>query len=240
MGGWTTALKLGERAAHFAAHNPKTVLGGIGTTVVGWKYFANDQSLIEQAADVGLGEDAAKQLKDGGVVGGLKQAAFGNGGSDKSIGENVVDGVAGDGTYQQIGQTAGQVVDKAGNALQSVGSGVQQAFSGGDQQAGAVGQAMPFGGLGQLVSSFWSGGSGLSLAALIPAAFLMFGNFGWMGKIASLLLGSLAWRNMHQPQLMLPQQQMSVQQQYHPQLVQAEPDVEEEETNNHTIRRGRG
>lgn len=244
MGGWTTALNLGGKSVRFIAHNPKTTLGGLGTSVVAWKYFVNDQSLIEQATDVALGDDAAKGLKDGGVAGGLKSAVFGADGADKSIGENVVDGVVGDGAYHQIGQTAGNVIDSAGNVIHSAGQGVQQVFNGNNQttQMQAGGLQMPFGGIGQLASSFWNGGSGLSLAALIPAAFLMFGNFGWMGKIASLFLGTLAMRSMCQPtQLTLPQQQIPYQQQYQPQLVQVQPQYqpEEEETNNHTVRRGR-
>ena len=64
------------------------------------------------------------------------------------------------------------------------------------QQGGGLFSALnPFNSIGQLANSFWNGGSGMSLAALIPAAFLMFGNFGWMGKIASLFLGSLAMKN---------------------------------------------
>ena len=248
MGGWTSALNLGGRAVRFAAHNPKTTFGGVGTTVVGWKYFMNDQSLLEQATEVALGDEASQGLKDGGVVGGVKSAVFGTDGANKSIGENVVDGVVGEGAYHQIGQTAGNVIDSAGNVFHSAGQGVQQVFNGsGQMQPGSMmqggGLQLPFGGIGQLVDSFWSGGSGLSLAALIPAAFLMFGNFGWMGKIASLFLGSLAMRNMRQPQMLIaPQQQIQYQQQYQPQLAQAatplQPD-DEEESNEHVIRRGR-
>jgi hypothetical protein len=76
----------------------------------------------------------------------------------------------------------------------------------------------------------------------------MFGNFGWMGKIASLFLGSLAIKNMRMQQTIIPQQQIPysqgyqvqpveqpVLQHYQPQLAQ-----NESEENEYTIRRGRG
>ena len=251
MGGWKAVLNLGGKAVNFGGrtlkyglHNPKTALGGLGTGVVAWKYFFNDQSLIEQATDVALGDDAAKGLKDGGVVGGLKSAVFGTDGAQRSIGENIVDGVVGDGTFHQIGQTAGNMIDSAGNVIHSAGQGVQQMFNGNNQitQMQGGGMQMPFNGIGQLVNSFWNGGSSLSLAALIPAAFLMFGNFGWMGKIASLFLGALAMRSMQQPApLLLPQQSAYSQAVYQPQLAQdlTQPEMEEEE-NEYTIHRRRG
>lgn len=257
MGGWNSALRVGGRLVRFAGHNPKTTLGLTGGTVVGWNYFVNDQSLLEQATDIALGEDASKGLKDGGVAGGLKGAVFGADGADKSIGENVVDGVVGDGTYRQIGETAGNVMDAAENTLHHAGQSLQNAYHNAGQmvqnyqqqaampqQDGGLFSALtPFSGISNLVGSFFGGGSALSLAALIPAAFLMFGNFGWMGKIASLFLGSLAMKNMrsHQQVMYVPQQQMPYQQvqqpNYQPQLAQAQ---EEEETNSHTVHRGRG
>ena len=257
MGGWTTALRLGGRTVRFAAHNPKTALGFAGGSMLGWNYFVNDESLLEQATDVALGEDASKGLREGGVAGGLKGAVFGADGADKSIGENVVDGVVGEGTYHQIGETAGNVVDAAGNVIHSAGQGMQQAYNNAGQmvqnyqqqavmpqQDGGLFSALnPFSSISNLVGSFFGGGSALSLAALIPAAFLMFGNFGWMGKIASLFLGSLAMKNMRLQQQMMyvPQQQLpyqQVQQQnYQPQLAQAQEEVE---TNSHTVHRGRG
>ena len=77
MGGWSTALHWGGKAIGFAAHNPKTMLGTSLTGIAGWKYFVNDQSLLEQATEVALGDDASKGLKEKGAVGGLKGLAFG-------------------------------------------------------------------------------------------------------------------------------------------------------------------
>jgi hypothetical protein len=173
-----------------------------------------------------------------------------------------VDGVVGEGTYDHITHAAGNAVDTVENGIHAAGQGLQNAYQGAGQmvqgyqqqaimpqQGGGLFSALnPFNSIGQLANSFWNGGSGMSLAALIPAAFLMFGNFGWMGKIASLFLGSLAMKNMRMQQAMIPQQQIPysqgyqvqpveqpVQQHYQPQLAQ-----NESEENEYTIRRGRG
>ena len=228
-------MNVGGKVARFAGHSPKKFLGLTAGSVVGWKYFVNDESLLEQATEVALGDDASKGLKEKGVTGGLKGLAFGAEGADKSIGENVVDGMVGEGAYNHISHAAGNAVDT-----------VENGFQGG----GLFSSLNPFDSVGQVASSFWSGGSGMSLAALIPAAFLMFGNFGWMGKIASLFLGSLAMKNMRMQQTVLPQQQIPYRQGYHPQTAELpiapvqhyQPQLamnESEESNEHTIRRGR-
>ena len=217
MGGWSTALNMGGRVVRFAGHNPKTFLGLSAGSVAGWKYFVNDESLLEQATEVALGDDASKGLKENGVTGGLKGLAFGADGADKSIGENVVDGVVGEGTYDHITHAAGNAVDSVENGIHAAGQGLQNAYQGAGQMVqGYQQQAI----MGQLANSFWNGGSGMSLAALIPAAFLMFGNFGWMGKIASLFLGSLAMKNMRMQQAMIPQQQIPYSQGYQVQPVE--------------------
>ncbi len=264
MGGWSTALNVGGKVARFAGHSPKKFLGLTAGSVVGWKYFVNDESLLEQATEVALGDDASKGLKEKGVTGGLKGLAFGADGADKSLGENVVDGVAGEGTYDHISHAAGKTVDAVGSGIHAAGQGLQEACQGAGQmvqgyqqqavmpqQGGGLFSALnPFDSIGQVANSFWNGGSGMSLAALIPAAFLMFGNFGWMGKIASLFLGSLAMKNMRTQQAAMQQQipyrqgyqmqpaEQSLHSSEHNESRMAENNLEEEE-NEHTVRRGR-
>lgn len=58
-----------------------------------------------------------------------------------------------------------------------------------------IGQATG-GGLGNMIGGFFSNlgrgnVSGLSIAGLIAAAFLVFGRTGWLGKIAGLFLGMM-------------------------------------------------
>lgn len=247
---WGTVLK---GAGGLLAHDPAMLGKGLkyvakGAVVVplgayaGWKVFGKGEGLDDVVVGVAAGDEAKKNYMEKGAIGVLKQKAMGSEATEKSLGENVVDEVAGKGSYQQIGDTASNVVEKTGEVLQNVGEGVQRAYNGaGEMIAGMTGgngmsgvpysdmnngqlyqayqqQALlqqnqtggllsmlnPFNSLGSLVGSITQGGSGLSLAALIPAAFLMFGNFGWMGKIASLFLGSLAMKNMRQPQVTMP------------------------------------
>lgn len=281
MGGWGTAVKSGIK---FAVHNPKTALGMPLGTVVAWKYFVNDESLLEQATEVAVSDEASKALKEKGVAGGVKTVFFGEEGAGKSVGENVVDNVVGKGTYNKIGEKAGNVADAAGEGIQDVYNGARDMVSGlvhgrdgqgqgkaqyqpptdmtdyqqqaltGQQGNGLFSSLGLFSGVGNAASSILGGGTGLSLAALIPAALLMFGNFGWIGKLASLFLGSLAFKNMRQQQVLMPEQPaLPVSRQQlalsgtRQQLVlsqqarqsQIDMEAQEEESNNHVIRRGR-
>lgn len=59
-----------------------------------------------------------------------------------------------------------------------------------------MGQAFnPMESFAGLLQSLMSGGRTTSAAAMIPAAMLMFGNYGWMAKIASVMLASFAYKN---------------------------------------------
>lgn len=49
-----------------------------------------------------------------------------------------------------------------------------------------------------LLSYVTGGGTGTSVAAMIPAAMLLFGNYGFMAKIASVMLGTFAYKNAKQ------------------------------------------
>lgn len=294
MGGWGAALK---GAGALFGSNPEMAVKGIkfiGKAAIvvpmagyaGWKVFGKGEGLDEVAVGVALGEQAKENYKEGGAVDALKGKVAGQDAVEQSVGQVVVDGVAGDGTYQKAGNTVGNVVDGAGNVINAVGQGVQNAYTGAgeivssmmqgqggqqvpmtDQQiyqayqqqaltqqpsqdGGLLNMLNPFNAISNVLGGLTSGGTGMSLAALIPAAFLMFGNFGWMGKIASLFLGSLAMKNMRQQQVLMPQQQISVQQGYQPQMVSvpsqqvsqspylALAGVREEENN--VVHRGRG
>ena len=291
MGGWGAALK---GAGALLGSNPKMAVQGIklvGKAAVvvplsvyaGWKVFGKGEGLDEVAVGVALGEQAKENYKAGGAVDAMKGKVAGQDAVDQSVGQVVVDGVAGEGTYQKAGTTVGNVVDGAGNVITAVGQGVQNAYhgageivtnlmqgQGGQQQpmtdqqiyqayqqqalaqqqpqgGGLLNMLNPFQSISNLLGSVTKGGTGMSLAALIPAAFLMFGNFGWMGKIASLFLGSLAMKNMRQQQVLAPssviqqgqQQQFvvaPVQEQYNQQIALAN----QQDNESNVVHRGRG
>ena len=86
------------------------------------------------------------------------------------------------------------------------------------QQGGVTSLAdfTPFTSFKSMLNTVTGGNTNMmSVAAMIPAAMLMFGNFGWMGKIASLMLGSMAVKNMNHPSV-----QQSQPLQMHPQMMQ--------------------
>ena len=113
------------------------------------------------------------------------------------LGRTVVDNTMGDGEYDKT------VNDVKGWFSGSGGSDGEVA----EQSAGGVGQGKSLlgglmsgitGGLKNMMSGLFGGvtnmfsNKSLPLVMLLPALWLMFGRFGWMGKIGGLLLGAFA------------------------------------------------
>lgn len=90
---------------------------------------------------------------------------------------------------------ARELKEKAGETVSAIGS----AVSGSGSQLNGVSnfmQATSGGGLTDMLGGFFSNlgrgnVSGLSIAGPVAAAFLVFGQRGWLGKIAGLFLGML-------------------------------------------------
>ena len=83
---------------------------------------------------------------------------------------------------------AGEAVDAVSGAAESIGSSLNGVSN-------FMGQATG-GGLGDMLGGFFrnlgrGNVSGLSIAGLVAAAFLVFGRTGWLGKIAGLFLGMM-------------------------------------------------
>ena len=115
--------------------------------------------------------------------------------TDKSVARIVSDAVIGKSATDTIAGTTEEIKElgsKAGEAVDSVVSGV------GSQIAGVSSfmQGASNGGFLNMFGNFFrnlgqGNVSGLSIAGLIAAAFLVFGRFGWLGKIAGALLGMM-------------------------------------------------
>lgn len=271
---WGPGLVKGTASAtkslgNFAAKHPKFSFGaaGIGVGMVtgqgalrtwaGW--------LLPGTSDDTLAEKVNKAING-------SQAEGGN-----IIGDTI-DSVAGDGTSKSIADTVKNTKDTVVNGVDAARGFVadhmpgmpsmnqyadQQMAMQGQYPAQVVGQGgypaqqhqmtladfSPFTGFKNLLNTVTGGNTNMmSVAAMIPAAMLMFGNFGWMGKIASLMLGSLALKNMNHP---APQQNMQMQyqpqmvqeqyqQNYLQQLAQADDGAGRRENDDHVIMRGRG
>lgn len=118
--------------------------------------------------------------------------------TDKSVARIVGDAVIGESATDTIAQTADDVrelKDKAGEAVDAVNnaaSSVDNKFSG----ISDFFRNMFGGGGGDMIGNFFGNigrgnVSGLSIVGLVAAAFMIFGRFGWMSKIAGALLGMM-------------------------------------------------
>ena len=181
MSGWAKILGYGKklvnnsvtRSLGGAVVHPQRTLAGFGhatkTAVVGggmgylaWENIVNDKPVVRTVADVLVGE------------------------------ENVDKGV------EMAGQAAEKVEDavgQAGEALQDVKEGVSTL----NQTWGGIGTFLGnlTGGngldmFGNFFSNLGKGNvSGLGILGLVASALLVFGRFGWLGKIGGLLLGMM-------------------------------------------------
>ena len=118
--------------------------------------------------------------------------------TDKSVVRIVSDAVVGESVTDTIAGTADSVRELTGKAGEAVSS-VNGAVTGIDNKLNGVSnflrQASGGGSLdmfGNFFRNLGSGNvSGLSIAGLVAAAFLIFGRFGWLGKIAGAFLGMM-------------------------------------------------
>ena len=118
--------------------------------------------------------------------------------TDKSVARIVSEAVVGKSVTNALAGTTEDVKelkDKAGETVSAIG----EAVGGADSKLNGVSNFLretSGGGLLDMLGGFLQnlgGGnvSGLNIAGLIAAAFLVFGRFGWLGKIAGLFLGMM-------------------------------------------------
>ena len=110
--------------------------------------------------------------------------------TDKSVVRIVSDAVVGESVTNALAGTPDgvrELKEKTGTAVDTV----SHAVAGIDSKLDGVSNFLretSNGGLFDMLGGFLSG---LSIAGLIAAAFLVFGRFGWLGKIAGALLGMM-------------------------------------------------
>ena len=118
--------------------------------------------------------------------------------TDKSVARIVGDAVIGENATDTVAQTADGVRELTGKAGEAV-TAVNNAASNVDSQFSGIGNFFKnmFGGgggdmIGNLFGNIGKGNvSGMSIVGLVAAAFMVFGRFGWMSKIAGALLGAM-------------------------------------------------
>ena len=118
--------------------------------------------------------------------------------TDKSVARIVGDAVIGENATDTVAQTADEVRELTGKAGEAV-TAVNNAASNVDSQFSGIGnffKNMFGGGGGDMIGNFFGNigrgnVSGMSIVGLVAAAFMIFGRFGWMSKIAGALLGAM-------------------------------------------------
>ena len=181
MGKWATILGYGKKLVNNSATrslggaivHPQRTLAGFGhatkTAVVGggmgylaWENIVNDKPVVRTVADVLVGEENVDK--------GMEMA-----------------GQAAEKVEEAIGQT--------GEALQDVKEGVatmNQTWGGIGTFLGNLTGGNGLDMFGNFFSNLGKGNvSGLGILGLVASALLVFGRFGWLGKIGGLLLGMM-------------------------------------------------
>ena len=181
MSKWATLLKYGKKTANSSA---ATTMG--------------NAIIHPQRTLVGLG----KATKTAVVGGGMGYLAWENIVNDKPIVRTAADVLVGEETVDKGLEVAGKASDKVENMVEKVGEGVENISS---SVSGASGAWSGIGGflknmlggngldmLGNFFGNIGKGNvSGLSMLGLVASSLLIFGRFGWLGKIAGALMGMM-------------------------------------------------
>lgn len=183
MGFWNTVLRYGGQAAKGVGHATAATSKSMG------KAMLNPSQTLRGAGQ------AVKTATIGGAVGyvGWEKLT-----TDKSVVRIVSDAVVGESVTNTLAGTADNVremKDKAGKAIDNMSG----AVTGLDNKLSGVSNFLHSasnGGITDMLGGFFrnlgnGNVSGLSIAGLIAAAFLIFGRFGWLGKIAGAFLGMM-------------------------------------------------
>ena len=208
--GWSTFLKT----------TGKYVLKGGRATVES----AGSAVIHPQRTIKGLGTAA----KTAAVGGGMAYVGWEKLTTDKSVTRIVGDAVVGEGTMESVSNKVDTAIEGVNDLKEKVGetvSTMNEAMT--DVNSKWSGMSNFLRGIfsgngGKMIGNFFSNlgkgnVSGLSLAGLVVSALLVFGRFGWLGKIAGAVLGMMMiGNNANMSQLLGGQRQT-------PQIAQTEP-----------------
>ncbi len=172
MGKWSSVLKWvstpfvhPQRTLAGAGKAVKTATIGAGVGYVGWEALVNDKPVVQTVGDTLLGEETNAAVKD--TVHGTVSAVGDTIGAAKDAIGGVTDAV--------------NNVNTASSSWGGVGAFMKDITSGNGTNM-----------FGNLFSNIFSGKvSMMSMLGLVASALLIFGRFGWLGKIAGALLGML-------------------------------------------------
>lgn len=186
------AFQTGEQAVETAGRSAGTSVGSLLSKIYHSKEF--------------------KYVAGAGALYGGSQYAKEHGGLAPWVAEQAVDIGFGRGTYDKVSDKVSEVTNETRVAIDKTAETMRQTFERAGNQTGQLqydgnyysesqqgGGSLisnllsPFSTLKNILSAMMNGNSNtLALAALLPAAWLSFGHFGWMGKMVSILLGTTA------------------------------------------------
>ena len=179
------AIKAVAKSAGGAVVHPQQTLKGLGSATksaaiggslgyIGWEKLTTDKSVVGIVSDAVIGEETTQKIGD----------------TVSNIGEGM----------KEVKDSVTGLTENVNDAITSADSkwsGMTNFFRG---IFGGNGVDM----FGNFFGNLAKGNvSGLSIAGLVAAAFLTFGRFGWLGKIAGAMLGMMLIGNNSNMQNML-------------------------------------
>ena len=208
--GWSTFLKT---TGKYVQKGGRATVESAGSAVI------HPQRTIK-----GLGTAA----KTAAVGGGMAYVGWEKLTTDKSVTRIVGDAVVGEGTMESVSNKVDTAIegvndlkDKVGETVSTMNEAMTDVNSKWSGMSNFL-RGIFSGNGGNMIGNFFSNlgkgnVSGLSLAGLVVSALLVFGRFGWLGKIAGAVLGMMMiGNNANMSQLLGGQRQT-------PQIAQTEP-----------------
>lgn len=204
----------------------KGLIGVLGETTLGKKVDkqGNEVGMMSNLVDVLLGEGSYDKVRNQmdaieGEAVGLYQGM--KGGVSSIVGEGADIYEAGKDQVGRFFTGNGMVANNNGgyydpttsqypSTSQMMGESFPQGMQGGQGQPGGIAGTM-MNGVSQLSHELTGGNvSKMNLASLALSSYMMFGPFGWLGKMGSLMLGGMTMRNINhrQAESQAMQQQM--------------------------------
>lgn len=192
MSKWATLLKYGKQVADSSLKHGKQAVSSSAAKTMG------DAMIHPQRTLTGLG----KATKTAVVGGGMGYLAWENIVNDKPIVRTAADVLVGEETVEKGLKVAGEASDKVDSMMEKVGENMESissSVSGASSAWGGIGSFLKnmLGGngldmLGNFFGNIGKGNvSGLSMLGLVASSLLVFGRFGWLGKIAGALMGMM-------------------------------------------------
>ena len=188
---WASLLKAGGKAVKWAGRGAGKVLGTGGRAIL------HPQQTLKGAGEA---------LKTAAIGGGLGYVGWKKLTTDKSVVGIVSDAIIGENTTQKVSNTVHGAVDGIRDLKESVGNMTDKVSGAAENVDGKINGISSFlsdvssGNGGQMLGGFLGNlahgnVSGMGVMGLVLSAFLVFGRFGWMAKLAGAVLAMMTIGN---------------------------------------------